>query len=535
MRSMENKYRIIEDIRNSNTYLGIELGSTRIKSVLIDSKGNTITIGNYEWESKLENGNWTYYIKDIWKGIQESYADLKMNIENKYEENLIEIGAIGFSGMMHGYMPFDKNKNLLTSFRTWRNSNTEEASTNLIKEFGYNIPQRWSIAHLYQAILNQEKHVKDIDYLTTLPGYVHWILTGEKVLGIGDASGMFPIDININNYNYDMINKFNSLIEDRNYPWELEGILPEVKMVGDEAGRLTKEGARLLDLSEDLKPGIPLCPPEGDAGTGMVATNSIKKRTGNVSVGTSIFAMIVLEKELNKVYPEIDLVTTPTGDLVGMIHANNGTAEINSWVNIFRELLEELNIDIDINRLYDILFNKALLGDSDCGDLLSYGYHAGENIVKINEGRPLFVRTPDSNFNLANFIKVNLYSTLAIIKIGMDILTKEDIKIDSILGHGGFFKTPMVGQKIMSAALNIPVTIMDTAGEGGAWGMALLASYMDNKSDSKNLSDFLDNKIFDKNEGTTIKPNENIRKEFEIFIKKYIRGLEIEKSAIRNL
>ena len=394
-----------ELIEKGKTVLGIEFGSTRIKAVLIDENHHPIASGDHEWENRLENGIWTYSLDDIWQGLRDSYQKLAFNVEESYGVTLKKIGAIGFSAMMHGYMAFDKNGELLVPFRTWRNGITGEASEALTEAFQYNIPQRWSIAHLYQAILNGEDHVKNIDFFTTLAGYIHWKLTGQKVLGIGDASGMFPIDPETKQYHAAMIQKFDLLVADKNYPWKLKDILPKILVAGENAGILTPEGAKLLDPSGNLEAGIPLCPPEGDAGTGMAATNSVAKRTGNVSAGTSVFAMVVLEKELKKVYPEIDLVTTPDGSLVGMVHANNCTSDLNAWVGLFREFAESFGMEVDMNQLFGTLYNKALEGDKDCGGLLSYGYLSGENITGVTEGRPLFVRSPESRFNLANFMR----------------------------------------------------------------------------------------------------------------------------------
>lgn len=430
----------------------------------------------------------------------------------------------------------NKNGELLVPFRTWRNGITGEASEALTEAFQYNIPQRWSIAHLYQAILNGEDHVKDIDFFTTLAGYIHWKLTGQKVLGIGDASGMFPIDPETKQYHAAMIQKFDLLVADKNYPWKLKDILPKILVAGENAGILTPEGAKLLDPSGNLEAGIPLCPPEGDAGTGMVATNSVAKRTGNVSAGTSVFAMVVLEKELKKVYPEIDLVTTPDGSLVGMVHANNCTSDLNAWVGLFREFAESFGMEVDMNQLFGTLYNKALEGDKDCGGLLSYGYLSGENITGVTEGRPLFVRSPESRFNLANFMRTHLYTSLGALKVGMDILLKEEhVQIDKILGHGGLFKTKGVGQGILAAAIDTPVSVMETAGEGGPWGMALLASYMLNKESDETLAHYLSEKVFAGNKGTSMDPDPEDVKGFETFIERYKKGIAIEKAALENL
>lgn len=534
---MTNKLNLIKaDIANSRTALGIEFGSTRIKAVLIDSNHSPIASGSYEWENRLEEGIWTYSLDDIWQGLQTSYQEMADEIKEKYGLTLQKVGAIGFSAMMHGYMAFNKSGELLVPFRTWRNSITEQAEKELTELFNYNIPQRWSIAHLYQAIINEEKHVENIDFFTTLAGYIHWKLTGKKVLGVGDASGMFPIDVKTKNYDTRMIQAFDNLIGEKSYPWKLEEILPQAMPAGGEAGQLSEEGAKLLDVSGNLQAGIPLCPPEGDAGTGMVATNSVAKRTGNVSAGTSVFAMIVLEKELKKVYPEIDLVTTPSGSLVGMVHANNCSSDINAWVKLFREFSEVLGCEVNTDKLFEVLFNKALEGDRDCGGLLSYGYYSGENITGMREGRPLFVRSPESNFNLANFMRVHLFSALGTLKIGMNILlNEENIQIDKLLGHGGLFKTKGVGQKIMAAAMNAPVSVMETAGEGGAWGIALLASFMANREENESLEEYLDKKVFADNAGVKVEADEKDVEGFKVFINRYKQGLAIEQAAIDSL
>ncbi|MFP3126592.1 FGGY-family carbohydrate kinase [Ectobacillus funiculus] len=523
-------------IQSGKTILGIELGSTRIKAVLIGEDHAPIASGSHDWENSYVNNIWTYSIEDIWKGIQDSYQRMTNDVKQQYGITLQTVRAIGFSGMMHGYMTFDKDGELLMPFRTWRNNITEQSSKALTELFNYQIPQRWSIAHLYQAILNQEEHIADISFQTTLAGYIHWKLTGQQVLGVGEASGVFPIDLNTKNYNQTMINQFNELITSSNLPWKLEDILPKVLVAGENAGVLTEEGAKLLDVTGELKAGIPLCPPEGDAGTGMVATNSVAKRTGNVSAGTSVFAMVVLEKELSKVYSEIDLVTTPAGNLVAMAHSNNCSSDLNAWVGLFDEFSKAMGIDADMNRLYGTLYNLALQGDSDCGGLLAYGYLSGEHITQFEEGRPLFVRSSDSNFNLANFVRVHLFTALGALKIGMDILLKqEEVKLDEILGHGGLFKTKDVGQSIMAAALNVPVSVMETAGEGGAWGIALLAAYMMNKADNETLEEYLSQKVFAEKSSMAMSPDPRDVDGFERFMKRYTEGLAIERAAIESL
>ena len=523
-------------IENGQTVLGIELGSTRIKAVLIGIDHVSIASGSYEWENQFENGIWTYSLEDVWTGVQESYRKLSNEVLEKYNIPLQTIGAIGFSAMMHGYMAFDKKGTLLAPFRTWRNTITEQASRELTELFKFNIPQRWSIAHLYQAILNEEPHIIDVSYLTTLAGYVHWKLTGKKVVGIGEASGMFPIDSQTNDYDKGMIGLFNQQIEAKNISWKIQDILPEVLAAGDDAGVLTEEGARLLDPAGNLSAGIPLCPPEGDAGTGMVATNSVAERTGNVSAGTSVFAMIVLEKALSKVYPEIDMVTTPTGKPVAMVHSNNCTSDLNAWIDLFYEFTQLMGVEVSQTRLFEMLYQKALMGDMDCGGLLAYNYLSGEHITHIEEGRPLFVRTPESNFNLSNFMRVHLFSALGALKIGLDILfEQEKVKIDQVLGHGGFFKTKDVGQRLMAAAMNVPISVMETAGEGGAWGIALLASYLLYQEENESLESYLTDKVFAKETSKTIVPDPADIAGFAAFMERYKKGLVIERAAVDGL
>jgi sugar (pentulose or hexulose) kinase len=531
-----NQAKIKKAIENGKTALGIEFGSTRIKAVLIDTDHNPIASGSHDWENRYENGIWTYSLEDIWTGLQDSYQNLATEVLEKYGTPLTTIGVIGFSAMMHGYMPFDKDGNLLVPFRTWRNTITGEAAEKLTALFQYNIPQRWSIAHLYQAILNRESHVPEISFLTTLEGYVHWKLTGQKVLGVGEASGMFPIGTQTNDYNENMVGLFNEKLVAENITWPLRDVLPTVLMAGDEAGTLTVEGGKLIDPSGQLQAGIPLCPPEGDAETGMVATNSVAARTGNVSAGTSVFAMIVLEQALSKVYPEIDLVMTPTGKPVAMVHSNNCTSDINAWVGLFQELTSVLGLEIDQSQLFETLFNQALTGEADGGGLLAYNYFSGEHITRLEEGRPLFVRKPDSNFTLANFMRTHLFAALGALRIGLDILfEQEKVEIDQILGHGGFFKTEVVGQKIMAAAMNVPVSVMETAGEGGAWGIALLAAYMVNRAEGETLEDYLNNKVFAGETGVTVAPDPVDVAGFGAFMERYKKGLTIERTAVEVL
>jgi sugar (pentulose or hexulose) kinase len=531
----------LKAIEGARTALGIELGSTRIKAVLIGPDHTPIASGSYEWENRYENGVWTYSLEDVWAGLQGSYRALANEVLQRYHTPLQTVGAIGFSAMMHGYLAFDREGNLLVPFRTWRNTMTGQASKKLTDLFQFNIPQRWSIAHLYQAILKKEPHIQDVSYLTTLAGYVHWKLTGQQVLGVGEASGMFPIDSSPNDYDERMVELFDERLQAENIAWKIQDILPDILVAGDAAGVLTEEGARLLDPAGSypegqLQAGIPLCPPEGDAGTGMVATNSVAERTANVSAGTSVFAMIVLEKALSKVYPEIDMVTTPTGKPVAMVHSNNCTSDLNAWIGLFREFTDALGLEIGEAELFELLYQKALTGDADGGGLLAYNYFSGEHITHLEEGRPLFVRTPESRFTLSNFMRVHLFSALGALKSGLDILfEQEQVKIDQVLGHGGFFKTKEVGQKIMAAAMNVPVSVIETAGEGGAWGAALLAAYMLHKAENEPLEIYLSDKVFAGITGTTIPPDPADVDGFAAFMERYRKGLIIERAAVDGL
>lgn len=521
-------------IEAGKAILGIEFGSTRIKAVLIDQNNQPIAQGSHSWENQLVDGLWTYSIEAIWNGLQDCYADLRSEVNKLYNTEIKTLAAIGVSAMMHGYMAFNDKEEILVPFRTWRNTNTGKAAEELSSLFVYNIPLRWSISHLYQAILNNESHVKDINFLTTLAGYVHWQITGEKVLGIGDASGMLPIDPATKNYSADMIAKFDNLIAPRGYSWKLTDILPKVLLAGENAGCLTAEGAKKLDASGHLKAGIPVCPPEGDAGTGMVATNAVKQRTGNVSAGTSSFSMIVLEKDLSKPYEMIDMVTTPDGSLVAMVHCNNCTSDLNAWVNLFKEYQELLGIPVDMDELYGKLYNHALTGDADCGGLISYNYISGEPVTGLAEGRPLFVRSANDKFNLANFMRAHLYGSVGVLKIGNDILFNEEkIKVDRITGHGGLFRTKGVGQRILAAAINSPISVMETAGEGGAWGIALLGSYLVNNTEKQSLADFLDAKVFAGDAGVEIVPTADDVAGFNAYIEEYKAGLPIEEAAAK--
>lgn len=523
-------------IESGKAVLGIEFGSTRIKAVLVDDQNKPIASGSHEWENQLVDGVWTYGIDMIWEGLQDAYKEMTEDVQKQYGVKVTALGAIGFSAMMHGYMPFGEDGEILVPFRTWRNAITEEASEKLTELFDFNIPQRWSIAHLYQAILNGEGHVKDIKFQTTLAGYIHWKLSGKKVLGVGEASGMFPIDSTTGKFNQRMVDQFDAAVADKGYSWKLLDIFPEVLDAGEDAGTLTEAGAKLLDPSGTLQAGAPMCPPEGDAGTGMVATNSVDVRTGNVSAGTSVFSMVVLEKDLSRVYPELDLVTTPSGAPVAMVHCNNCTSDLNAWVNIFKEFAEAFGVDVDMNKLFGTLYNKAMEGDADGGNLLAYNYISGENITGMEEGRPMFVRTPNSKFNLANFMRVNLYTALGALKIGNDILLKEEgVKVDKLLGHGGLFKTKGVGQQILADAMNTPISVMETAGEGGAWGIAVLASYMIQKAEGETLGAYLNDKVFAGQEGSSLNPDPEGVKGFDEFIKIYKAGLPIERAAVDSM
>ena len=524
-----------EIITSGQACLGIELGSTRIKAVLIGPDHTPIASGDHGWENRYEDGVWTYHMDDVWAGLQDAYRNLSADVEAKCGEKLTKVAAMGFSAMMHGYLPLDGRGELLAPFRTWRNTMTAQAAEELTERFSFNIPQRWSIAHLYQAMLNGEEHVKDIVYLTTLAGYVHYKLTGEKVLGVGEASGMFPIDSNTCDYDQTMIDSFDALAAEKGYPWRLRDILPRVLSAGEDAGTLTSEGARLLDPTGTLEPGCPLAPPEGDAGTGMAATNAVAPRTGNVSAGTSVFAMIVLEKALSKVYPEIDMVTTPTGKPVAMVHCNNCTNEINAWASVFKGLLTALGQTPDMNALYTAMFQSAAQGAADAGGLVLYNYLSGEPITGLEEGRPLLVRSPEATLDFANFMRAQLYSALATLKLGMDILAGEHVALDRLLGHGGFFKTPVVGQRIMAAAAGAPVSVMETAGEGGPWGMALLAAYRVRKAEGQTLEDYLENEVFAGQPVTTLSPEAADVEGFNAFIRRYSAGLAVERSAVEYI
>ncbi|MCD8083072.1 MAG: FGGY-family carbohydrate kinase [Clostridiales bacterium] len=525
-----------EKIEAGLTALGIEFGSTRIKGVLTDFDGNVLAVGSHSWENSLVDGVWTYRLEDVDEGMADCYEAVCRDAEEKYGARITTLGALGISAMMHGYVALDQNDRQIARFQTWRNTNTEQAANELTELFGFNIPLRWTVAHLYQRILDGEEHVKDLEFVSTLAGYMHYRLSGEKVIGIGDASGMFPIDSERLDYNEQMVRKFDELVAPYGYPWKLRDLFSRVLTAGDDAGRLTEKGAALLDRSGRLKAGVPMCPPEGDAGTGMAATNSVAPRTGNVSAGTSTFAMLVMEKEVSRLYREIDMVTTPTGFPVAMSHANNGTSDLNAWVSLFGEFYELMGQKAGMGELFEKLYRHSLEGDADCGGLLAYGYYSGENITFINEGRPLFLRTPNSRFNLANFMKVHLYTSLGAVKMGLDILLKDEgVKVDRIMGHGGLFQTEGVAQRYLSAAVNAPVTVMSTASEGGAWGIALLAAYLaDGKKDGR-LEDYLEQRVFRNLTGKTVQATKEEVDGFETFTARYRAGLAVEKSAIEAM
>ena len=522
-------------IEAGKAILGIEFGSTRIKAVLIDQENKPIAQGAHEWENQFVDGLWTYSIDAVWNGLQDCYANLCAEVQKLYDTKIETLAAIGISAMMHGYMAFNEQEEILVPFRTWRNTNTGKAAAELSQLFNYNIPLRWSISHIYQAILNGEEHVKDIKYLTTLAGYIHWQLTGEFVLGVGDASGMIPVEPQTKTYDAEMVEKFDKLVAPYGYSWNLLGILPKSLVAGECAGALTEKGAKALDPTGTLKAGIPFCPPEGDAGTGMAATNAVKVGTGNVSAGTSSFSMIVVEKVLSQPYEELDMVTTPDGSLVAMVHCNNCTGDLNAWISLFKQYQELMGFPVDMNEIYGKLYNHALTGDADCGGLISYNYISGEPLTGLAEGPPLFVRSANDKFTLANFMRAHLYASIGVLKVGNDILfNKEKIRVDRITGHGGLFKTKGVGQRILAAAINSPISVMETAGEGGAWGIALLAGFLVNNPEKKNLADYLEEVVFAGNTGTEIAPTPEDVAGFNAWIENYKRGLPIEQAAVAN-
>lgn len=523
-------------IQSGQAALGIEFGSTRIKAILVGPDNKVLASGDHTWQDKLVDGAWSYSQEAILAGLSDAYMNMKADVQARYGVKLTRLAAMGVSAMMHGYLAFDEQMKLLVPFRTWRNTITGEAAEKLTNLFQFNIPQRWSLAHLYQAILNGEKHVPQVRHITTLAGYAHYLLTGQLVLGVGDAAGMMPIDSAVCQFDAKMIAQFDDLVADKHYPWKLADILPRVLVAGENAGAMTREGALLLDPTGDLEPGTPLCPPEGDAGTGMVATNAVAVRTGNISAGTSIFAMIVLEKALSRLYTAIDMVTTPTGKPVAMVHCNSCTSDLNAWVSLLQDFARTMGLDVDTNTLYTTLFNKALEGDSDCGGLMSYNYYSGEPVTGTDDGVPMFTRLADAPISLANFMRTLIYSSMATLKVGMDILTEnEHVAVDSVVGHGGLFKTPGVGQSIMAAALRTPVTVMATAGEGGAWGIAVLANYMAQKASGETLDDYLAQKVFGDMPSQTLAPDPAVAAGFNAYVKRYMACLDAEKACVKGM
>ncbi len=523
-----------EEIEAGRTSLGIELGSTRIKAILIDQDYHTLADGDFAWENQLKDGLWTYSLEQVWEGLQGAYAALASQVKERYGVPLTRIGAMGFSAMMHGYLAFDKDDRLLVPFRTWRNTNTGQAHESLSRTFQVNIPERWSIAHLYQAVLDHEEHVPEVAFITTLAGYVHWQLSGRKVLGIGDASGMFPIDSNNHGFDQAMLDTFDSLPEVASQPWSIRDLLPSPLVAGEEAGSLTEAGARLLDPTGTLAPGSVMAPPEGDAGTGMVATNSVRPRTGNVSAGTSIFAMVVLERRLEHLHPEVDPVATPAGDPAGMSHANNFTSDLNAWVGLFRDFAQAGGLRMSDDELYGTLFNLALQGDKDAGGLINYCFYSGEFLAGLEEGRPVFARGPESHMNLANFMRAQLFSAFSPVTIGMDVMTRQEgVQVDSLVGHGGIFATPKVAQKILAAAFDTPIRVMSTAAEGGAWGMAVLADYLTHTDQT--LADYLDSRVFADVESRVENPDPADVEGFRAFFERFSRSLPIEQAAVRSI
>lgn len=532
----KTKEQIVADIEAGRTSLGIEYGSTRVKAVLDDADNEPIAIGTFDWENSLIDGYWTYSEDEIFEGLKTCYASLKADVEAKYGVTLRKVGALGISAMMHGYLPFDADGKLLVPFRTWRNTTTTEAAHELSRLFAFHTPERWSVSHIYQAVLNGEEHVPNIDFFTTLSGFVHWRLTGEKVLSIGDASGMFPIDSVAHDYDAAKIAQFDELVASKGVEWKVEDLLPRVLVAGDVAGHLTEEGARLLDPSGDLEAGCPLCPPEGDAGTGMIATNSIAQRTGNVSAGTSVFSMIVLEHALkDATAEEIDLVTTPVGDPVAMVHCNNCTSDINAWAGMLKGFADAAGVPVSMGDIYTALFTSALSGDKDCGGVVNLPLFSGEPVVGLDAGRPMLVRTPDAKLTFPNFARSLVTGAMTSLKIGMDILAKEHVQIDKLLGHGGYFKTPVAGQTILSAALKAPISVMETAGEGGPWGMALLAAYRVNRHADETLEDYLNARVFAGAKGSTIRADAADEAGLDAYTARFHQALSAEKAAIADM
>ena len=519
-------------ISEGNAVLGVEFGSTRIKAVLIGEDHAPIAGGDFTWDNRLENGIWTYHMDEVWTGVQAAYANLKKDVQEKYGVTLTKLKAMGISGMMHGYLPFDGEGNQLAGFRTWRNTMTGEAAEALTELLGFNIPQRWSIAHLYQAILSGEAHVKEISRLTTLAGYVHYMLTGRHVMGVGEASGMFPIDSAACDYDQAKVNAFDACIEEKGFQWKLRDILPTVLNAGEDAGTLSEEGAKLLDPAGDLLPGVVMAPPEGDAGTGMAATNAVAERTGNVSAGTSVFAMVVLEKPLSKVYPEIDMVTTPSGRPVAMVHCNNCTSDINAWAGMLKGFCEATGLSVSMGDIYISMFKSAMQAEKDAGGVVNVPYLSGEHTTGLAEGRPMIVRTPEAQLTFRNFARSLVAGAVTSLKLGMTILEKEQVKIDALLGHGGYFKTPGTAQNLLAAALKAPVSVMETAGEGGPWGMALLAAYRVNKKEGQALESYLSDKVFASAKCLTVQPDADDAAGMDGYAARFVQALEAEKAAV---
>lgn len=522
-------------IASGKAVLGIEFGSTRIKAVLADAAGHTLAIGAHAWENRLENGLWTYSLSDISQGLQACYAALKQQVQERYGVTLHRLAGAGISAMMHGYLAFDREGTLLTPFRTWRNANTGPAAAQLSEVLNFHMPLRWTAAHLYQAVLNGEEHIQQLDHVTTLEGYVHWQLTGRKVLGVGEGAGVFPLDASGTHYDPERMARYESLLAPYHLPWKAADLFPPLLSAGQEAGRLTEDGARWLDPSGDLLPGVPFCPPEGDAGTGMTATNSVSPGTGNVSAGTSVFSMVVLDKPLSRVYPQLDMVATPTGKPVAMVHCNNCTSDLNAWVGLFDEFAQLMGLRLNADELYGTLYRAALTGEKDCAGMMACNFISGEHNVGLEEGRPLFMRTPEAQMTLGNFMRTHLSASLAVLKHGMDLLLEQEhVPLNRILAHGGLFKTPEVGQRLLAAALNVPVTVMETAGEGGAWGIALLAGYMV-YGQGKSLEAYLNEDIFANMPSRTLAPDPEDAAGFSRFMTRYLPCLDVERAAVQQL
>lgn len=518
-------------VTEGRTSLGIELGSTRIKAVLVDEHGTPLASGSHDWENQFVDRMWTYSLDAVWSGLQECVAALQADVENRHGTRLTTVGALGVSAMMHGYLAFDADAELLVPFRTWRNTTTGPAAAELTELLGFNVPLRWSVAHLYQAVLDEEEHVGRIASLTTLAGYVHERLTGRHVLGVGDASGMFPVDPATRDYDARMVEQVDELLDRRGTGLRLTQLLPEVLVAGQDAGRLTAEGAALLDPTGTLQPDVPLCPPEGDAGTGMVATNAVTPRTGNVSVGTSIFAMVVLERPLERVHHELDVVTTPAGDLVAMVHCNNGASELGAWAEVFGRFATALGSSAGPDDVFGVLLREALEGDADGGGLLAYNYLAGEPITGVPEGRPLVVRTPGSRLTLANFVRTQVYGAFGTLSLGMKVLEGEGVALDTLYAHGGLFRTAGVAQRLLAAAVDAPVAVARTASEGGPWGMAVLAGYLRHAAD-QDLGTYLAEQVFADAEVDVLEPDPSDVEGYTRFLERYSAGLAVERAAV---